>query len=63
MVRAGMGVTTAPQSLAREGVKAVVLADYDFRRTIGLLAGREHPDRVAPTHGLVQACLAAVASG
>lgn len=37
MVRIGCGVTTAPQSLVREGINAIPLAGYDFRRTVGLL--------------------------
>lgn len=61
MVRAGMGVTTAPESLARAGVAAVPLAEYDFRRTIGLLAGREGPEPTDPGHPLAAACLAAFA--
>lgn len=52
MVRAGMGITTAPQSLLREGVVAVSLADYDYRRTLGLLAGRDRPDLVERDHPL-----------
>lgn len=59
MVRAGMGVTTAPQSLVREGVVAVPLADYDFRRTIGLIAARELPDLVAESSALAEAARAA----
>lgn len=59
MVRAGMGVTTAPQSLAREGVVAVPLADYDFRRAIGLIAARERPDLVAESSALAEAARAA----
>ncbi len=39
MVRAGLGITTAPRSLARDGVIAMPLADYDFRRSIGLVTG------------------------
>ena len=42
MVRIGMGVTTAPTSLARAGIRAVPLAGYDFRRRIGLLLPRGH---------------------
>ncbi len=42
MVRIGMGVTTAPASLSRPGVRAVSLAGYDFRRRIGLLLPRGH---------------------
>ncbi len=54
MVRIGRGVTTAPESLVREGVVAVPLVGYDFRRRIGLLfprnapfAPRDHPLSVA----------------
>lgn len=59
MVRAGMGVTTAPQSLAREGVVAVALAEYEFRRTIGLIAARERPDLVGEGSALAAAARAA----
>ncbi|ABD26086.1 transcriptional regulator, LysR family [Novosphingobium aromaticivorans DSM 12444] len=59
MVRAGMGVTTAPQSLARDGVVAVQLADYDFRRTLGLVGGRDRPDLVAEEGALAEALRAA----
>lgn len=43
MVAAGLGITTAPESLAREGVVAVKLADYDYRRAIGLVEGLVPP--------------------
>ncbi|CAH0496941.1 Hydrogen peroxide-inducible genes activator [Novosphingobium sp. CECT 9465] len=56
MVAAGMGVTTAPQSLARTGIVAVPLVDYDFRRTLGVIAARERPDLVGPDHPLIAAC-------
>ncbi len=56
MVRAGMGVTTAPQSLTRDGLVAVRLAGYDFRRTLGLLVPRDRPDLVSPGHPLADAC-------
>lgn len=59
MVRVGMGVTTAPQSLARDGVVAVPLADYDFRRTIVLIAARERPDLVEEGSALAEAARAA----
>ncbi len=58
MVRAGMGVTTAPHSLLRDGVVAVPLADYDFRRTLGLVAARERPDLAEHGSALVEACRA-----
>lgn len=57
MVRAGMGVTTAPESLVRQGIVAVPLADYDFRRTLGLIAGKDRPDLTSADHPLVMACL------
>ncbi len=40
MVAAGLGITTAPTSLARPGVIAVPLSGYDFCRTICLLHPR-----------------------
>lgn len=46
MVRAGLGLTTAPHSLLRGGVVAVPLAGYDFRRSIGLLARAGLPGAV-----------------
>lgn len=60
MVRIGMGVTTAPESLARSGVRTVPLTGYDFRRTIGLLLPRGGDGEVAD-HPLVQACRVALA--
>lgn len=41
MVRIGMGITTAPESLVRPGVIALPLAGYDFRRKVGLLFPRD----------------------
>lgn len=38
LVRAGLGVTVAPQSLRSEGVEAVELTDFGAKRTIALLA-------------------------
>lgn len=61
MVRAGMGVTTAPESLVRKGIVAVPLADYDFRRTLGLLTARDRPDLITADHPLVNACRAGFA--
>jgi len=62
MVRAGMGVTTAPQSLGRPGIVAVPVADYDFRRTLGLLAPRERPDLLDSSHPLVEVCTGVITS-
>jgi DNA-binding transcriptional LysR family regulator len=56
MVAAGLGITTAPESLAREGVVAVKLADYDYRRAIGLVEGL-----VPPPQSLIAAARSAAA--
>jgi DNA-binding transcriptional LysR family regulator len=37
MVAAGVGITTAPASLAINGVVAIKVSGYDFRRELGLL--------------------------
>jgi DNA-binding transcriptional LysR family regulator len=37
MVAAGVGITTAPVSLAIEGIVPLKVAGYDFRRELGLL--------------------------
>ena len=37
MVAAGVGITTAPVSLAIDGVVAIKVSGYDFRRELGLL--------------------------
>lgn len=37
MVAAGVGITTAPASLAIDGVVAIKVSGYDFRRELGLL--------------------------
>ncbi|MFM5906571.1 MAG: LysR family transcriptional regulator [Novosphingobium sp.] len=59
MVRIGMGVTTAPQSLLRPGLRAVPLNGYDFRRSIGLLLPRDHAGEVKD-HPLAQASRSAL---
>jgi DNA-binding transcriptional LysR family regulator len=38
LVRAGLAVTTGPVSLAGDGIVAVPLAGYDFRRRLGLMS-------------------------
>ena len=37
MVAAGIGITTAPVSLATDGIVPLKVAGYDFRRELGLL--------------------------
>ena len=55
MVRIGMGITTAPESLVRSGIRAIPLAGYDFRRRLGLLLPRDTTVGAAD-HPLGQAC-------
>ncbi len=44
LVRQGLAVTTGPVSLAGDGVVAVPLAGYDFRRRLGLVGGGQALD-------------------
>src|SRR3546814_18897196 len=44
MVAAGIGITTAPLSLAIEGVVSLRVAGYDFRRPLGLLIAADWAD-------------------
>jgi hypothetical protein len=37
MVAAGVGITTAPVSLAIDGIVPLKVAGYDFRRELGLI--------------------------
>lgn len=59
MVRAGMGMTTAPCSLAIPGVIAVAVSGYDFRRRLGLICTGGQ----APPAALAQAWAATAESG
>lgn len=56
MVRAGLGVTTAPDSLVREGVVAAALAGYDFTRAIGLVFRADWLEAQVEEHPLITAC-------
>lgn len=47
LVRAGLGITTGPVSLAGEGLVAIPLEGYAFRRRIGLLVAPAAADLVA----------------
>lgn len=60
MVKAGIGITTAPASLAREGVSTAKLADYDYHRTIGLLFSSEWLAIYGSDHPMIAACKRAV---
>jgi DNA-binding transcriptional LysR family regulator len=59
MVKAGIGITTAPASLARDGIVTAKLADYDYQRTIGLLFSSEW----LAIHGLDDPLIAACVEG
>lgn len=56
MVKAGSGITTAPKSLKRDGVVAVPLADYNYRRTIGLIFHGEWLALQGGDHQIVKLC-------
>lgn len=56
MVKAGIGITTAPKSLERQGVVAVPLADYNYRRKIGLIFSAEWLALNGIDHALVKTC-------
>lgn len=60
MVRAGIGITTAPASLARDGVVAVPLADYHYHRTIGLIFSPEWLALNGMEHQIVKHCQAII---
>jgi hypothetical protein len=60
MVAAGIGITTAPVSLAIDGIVPLKVAGYDFRRELGLIADpawRNLPE-VGPqlSHALATIC-------
>ena len=38
MVSAGLGITTAPLSLARDDMAIIAVQDYDFTRCLGVIA-------------------------
>lgn len=56
MVAAGLGITTAPRSLAIPGTVAIAVEGYDFTRSIGLL----HADGVASTCAELGALVAGI---
>ncbi|MDO9367477.1 MAG: LysR family transcriptional regulator [Sphingopyxis sp.] len=64
MVAAGIGITTAPVSLAVEGIVAIKVVGYDFRRELGLIvdpAWAALPD-VEPRLAHAFATIAAIAA-
>jgi len=63
MVAAGIGITTAPLSLAIEGVVPLRVAGYDFRRTLGLLIAPDWAGQPAVGHRLESAAKAIEAIG
>lgn len=61
LVRTGLGITTGPVSLAREGLAAVPLDGYAFRRRIGLVVSPASEAMVAGS-GLADAARSALKS-
>ena len=63
MVAAGLGITTAPRSLAVPGVVGLDVAGYDFTRRVGLLhdaAWRASGSASGPASGLADTLLAEI---
>ncbi|MHA4836723.1 LysR family transcriptional regulator [Sphingopyxis sp. MSC1_008] len=64
MVAAGIGITTAPVSLAIDGIVPLKVAGYDFRRELGLIADpawRTLPE-IAPRLGHALETIGAIAA-
>lgn len=60
MVRAGLGVTVAPRSLARNGVAMVTIRDFARSRRVGLSFAAAWQGQATDDHPLVRALHAAV---
>ena len=60
MVRAGLGITVAPLSLAGPGIAMVRLDGFDERREIGLVFAADGRDRFTSGHPLVTALIGAM---
>jgi DNA-binding transcriptional LysR family regulator len=55
MVRAGLGVTVAPRSLARDGVAMVGIEGFGLSRTVGFLFGPHWDEEFGDDHPLLRA--------
>lgn len=55
MVRAGLGVTVAPQSLGDEGIAMIRLEEFDRYRVIGFAFGSHWNDEYGTDHALLRA--------
>ncbi len=55
MVRAGLGITVAPESLGGPGIAMPLLAGFDYQRTIGLIYGQDWHQLYAADHPLITA--------
>lgn len=55
MVRAGLGITVAPESLGGPGIAMPLLAGFDYQRTIGLVYGKDWQQLYGPDHPLIAA--------
>lgn len=54
MVRAGLGVTVAPQSLGTDGISMVPIAGFNLVRNIGLCFGSHWHSKFGPDHELIR---------
>ena len=61
MVRAGLGITVAPESLAREGIILSRLTGFDGRREIGLVFGPHWTEHYGQDHALIAAIRSGIA--
>lgn len=55
MVRAGLGITVAPESLGTSGIAMPLLSGFDYHRTIGLVYGQDWHELYGPDHPLIRA--------
>ena len=55
MVRAGLGVTVAPRSLARDGIAMVAIEGFGLSRTIGFAFGSHWDEQFGMQHPLLRA--------
>lgn len=55
MVRAGLGITVAPQSLGRDGIAMVPIEGFDHKRTVGFRFGGQWASEFGPDHRLLRA--------
>lgn len=55
MVRAGLGITVAPESLGGPGIAMPLLTGFDYHRTIGIIYGQDWHQLYGQDHPLIAA--------